>query len=642
MNQMSKLRYAAVLSVLLGTSVIWGGTASAEEAMEFSLDTMVVTATRTERSVLNTPANVTVITQNDLQKGGFQSVFEAVKNLAQANNHTYQEDGGDYGGMMSRIRVRGIDDGTLVLVNGNPTNFMNKATLNTVPMDQIERIEIVKGSNSVLYGPQAMGGVINIITKRPNKTGKVTGSVGGGLGSNKKLASANVQTDVVNLGYKKTWNKDFNGAVMPGTTGKGTAINIVDKDSEQLYLDARLAKDLTFSWGRNSSDVKYEAGSFSNFNAVMNKLNRYRSIYNSYSLAYDNKDSGWKTVLGYGTMDLDCMPIKGTGSYSHYDAYNVNMDIQKTFKLGDKDTLIFGVNGNRESMEYVGSYLGDTGRNSFSAYQSWNVHTSDAFELILGLREYWIGSNEYYDSDFQLLPQVQGIYKVNDISNYYFNVGKSFEMPAINSGFYYGGNYAMNTTLKPQSGWTYELGYKMDNGTTAFSADVFHMDIKDKFFWDKDEEDRNIMRNRDDWENTGLEINCTHKMDENWTGSIGWTFQNPEATSKGVKTQDTARHILNLGANFDKGKFNWDTRLFAYVDREIAYYNREHTSSSAAKKDHYLKNSIDLAMTVTYRPTNMDRFRIIGGNLLNREDALNNYEYKTLPRNVLFTYERKF
>ena len=44
---------------------------------------------------------------------------------------------------MSRIRVRGIDDGTLVLVNGNPSNYMNHATLNTVPMDQIEKIEVV-------------------------------------------------------------------------------------------------------------------------------------------------------------------------------------------------------------------------------------------------------------------------------------------------------------------------------------------------------------------------------------------------------------------------------------------------------------------------------------------------------------------
>ena len=151
MEKTKLLSNAILMSMLMSTSVLWGGTAlAAEDIQEYALDTMVVTATRTEKTVQDTPANVTVITQKELKDSGYQSVFQAVRELSQANCHTYQEDGGDYGGMMSRIRVRGIDDGTLVLVNGNPSNYMNHATLNTVPMDQIEKIEIVKGSNSVL------------------------------------------------------------------------------------------------------------------------------------------------------------------------------------------------------------------------------------------------------------------------------------------------------------------------------------------------------------------------------------------------------------------------------------------------------------------------------------------------------------
>lgn len=256
------------------------------------------------------------------------------------------------------------------------------------------------------------------------------------------------------------------------------------------------------------------------------------------------------------------------------------------------------------------------------------------------MREYYVGSNQYYDSDFQLLPQVQGVYKANPVSNYYFNVGKSFEMPGINSTFYYKSNYAINSALKPQSGWTYELGYKVDDGTTAFTADVFHMKIKDKFFWDKDANDNNIMRNRDEWENTGLELNYKQKLDENWTANIGWTLQNPKACSKGVWSQDTAKNILNLGADFNKGKFVWNTRLFTYLDREIAYYNAAHSSSKI--KDHHLKNSVDLSMTLSYMPTSKDTLRLTAANLLDRDDALNNYEYVTMPRSVLFTYERSF
>ena len=106
--------------LILGAACKDFSVAYAAEEESFSLDQIVVTATRTEKAIIDTPANTQVITAEDIKNGGYTSAFETVKNLSQANAHTYQEDGGDYGGMMSRIRMRGIDQGTLVLINGNP------------------------------------------------------------------------------------------------------------------------------------------------------------------------------------------------------------------------------------------------------------------------------------------------------------------------------------------------------------------------------------------------------------------------------------------------------------------------------------------------------------------------------------------
>ena len=188
--------------------VPFGAVAHAEDAAAddaalqgFNLDQIVVTATRTEKSILETPANASVITAKDIQDKGYLSVFEAVRDATQANAHTYQEDGGDYGGMMSRIRIRGIDSGTLVLINGIPATHGNYSTVSTIPMSQIEKIEVVKGSNSVLYGAQAMGGVINVITKKPGEGDKkVHGDVSGSIGSRYKDFGLNVRTDIVNVG----------------------------------------------------------------------------------------------------------------------------------------------------------------------------------------------------------------------------------------------------------------------------------------------------------------------------------------------------------------------------------------------------------------------------------------------------------
>ena len=166
------------------------------------------------------------------------------------------------------------------------------------------------------------------------------------------------------------------------------------------------------------------------------------------------------------------------------------------------------------------------------------------------------------------------------------------------------------------------------------------MKVKDKFFWDKDESGANIMRNRDNWEDYGLEINYSQKLSEALTSSIGFTAQNPRAQSNGVWEQDTSKYIINLGANYHMSKLIADVRLFTYLGREQAYYNNEHTSSKI--KDHNLKNSVDLTATLSYMPTDKDTVRLIGRNLLNREDAINNYEFRSLPISYMLTYERKF
>lgn len=622
-----------------------GQPACAQEPEAYQLDTVVVTATRSERAPLDTPANVTIITAKEIRDKGYQSAFEAVQELSQANVHTYQQDGGDYGSMMSRIRLRGIDDATLVLINGNPANYMNHASLNNIPVDQIAKIEIVKGANSVLYGPQAMGGVINIITKRPEKTGEVHGTVSGSYGTRRNTGSLSVTTDSVNAGYRKQVYRDFHNVATPGSQGNSTtAIDIVGKRGEQYYVDAAVGKDLTFSYGRTENQSSYKTGRWRNYVPTLNRLTQYRSTFDNYSLAYDNKENGWKAYVGYNSIRADVLPDKSfpsRSSYSYSSGYSANADVQKRFRLAGDDALIVGTNYNRENLEQRSTTTrNENTRDTYSLYQSYNFHPTDKLEFIVGLREFYADSTKYQDSDFQILPQVQGLYKATKDSSYYFNVGKSFQLPSISSAFYYSDNLVINPDLKPQSGWSYEAGYKYDDGKKALSADVFYMDVKDKFYWDQDDENHSIMRNRDKWKNVGLEVNYKQKFDDNWSGNVGLTWQNPKGTTKGVWQQDSAKYILQTGATYERSKFTADARLFAYLKREKAYYNRTHTSSKT--KDHNLKNYLDVGLQLSYRPTDQDAIRLACNNLLDRDDVLNNYEYYVWPRSYTLTYERKF
>lgn len=92
--------------------------------------------------------------------------MEALRRVAGVTDYSYGPGGDDVGSSYSRVMLRGFDKGALVMVNGAPVNVNNYASVNSIPLDAIDRIEVVKGANSVLYGPEALGGVINIITKK--------------------------------------------------------------------------------------------------------------------------------------------------------------------------------------------------------------------------------------------------------------------------------------------------------------------------------------------------------------------------------------------------------------------------------------------------------------------------------------------
>lgn len=158
---------SALMVALATGNVIWGGTVvHAEEPNQaFTLDPMVVTAQRMETRDLDTPAAVSVITKEEIEKNGSTTTMEALRRVAGVTDYSYGPGGDDLGSSYSRVYLRGFDKGALVMVNGAPININNYASVNSIPINAIERIEIVKGASSVLYGAEALGGVVNIITK---------------------------------------------------------------------------------------------------------------------------------------------------------------------------------------------------------------------------------------------------------------------------------------------------------------------------------------------------------------------------------------------------------------------------------------------------------------------------------------------
>jgi len=131
------------------------------------MDKVVVTATKTAELRKDIPNAVILVDDIDLESSPAKGVGDYLGGNVGIDWRTR----GDYGGAAQEIHLRGMGgDGTQVLVNGITVNSpsLGSADINKIPVNNIKRIEVVKGSGSVLYGSGAMGGTVNIITKNPD------------------------------------------------------------------------------------------------------------------------------------------------------------------------------------------------------------------------------------------------------------------------------------------------------------------------------------------------------------------------------------------------------------------------------------------------------------------------------------------
>ena len=136
-----------------------------------ALEKIIVTATRTERNPDDVPASITIITKEDIRKQNIQTTDEALAQVPGAFDSRRRI----FGDSMTNVKLRGFPgDGqkrTLVLLDGQNISsaYSNGVAWTSIPVETIERIEVIRGPFSALYGGNAMGGVINIITQTPRQ-----------------------------------------------------------------------------------------------------------------------------------------------------------------------------------------------------------------------------------------------------------------------------------------------------------------------------------------------------------------------------------------------------------------------------------------------------------------------------------------
>ena len=633
----------AVLAALVGASLAGTAYAADEAAIGYeekhTLSDTVVTAQRREKRDLDTPATTTIITAKDIEKAGYRNVFEAIDQQIGSTSTSYGETGQDFGFAAGRVTLRGYDRGTLVMVNGVPMNLKNYPSTENIPASMVERIEIVQGAASTLYGAEAMGGVVNIILKKPTD-GETEFELSQTVGNYFKKSEATYTDDRVIVDVSREWLKN-----RPHSNGFGIdKISWVDwwvgkGKRDRVGIIARLNDELTLNYNYLDGNITRGGIRYNKSGSVFVPTStrysyRYNDLRHTASLVYQGRDNGIHAVLGYNYRKVDGYNnLTGKKNDANATMDSQIFDIQKNWKFG-QDSMVLGYSYKREGIDTPASNR-TAMRGANSLYASYSKQFTPKFNFTLGMRGEWINDPEEDQRVF--MPQFQTEYKFDPNTAWYTNIGKAFQMPTVDDSFRY--THFNPTGLKPESGWTYETGIKLRRGNDTWKAAVYHMDMKNKIGWKYNmPTDEHYAVNTGKFRNTGIEIEYAKRFNDRWKLTVGGSISNPEVQNPDAAdkawVQDAARLQGLVRLDYQMAKWQANMNLKYLGDREYT------AQRYGAAQD--VPDKIQLNMNFIYTAGRYDKVTLGVYNLLDRENYSNRYGNLDLPLNFRLTYTHDF
>ena len=607
-----------------------------------------VTANRMALLNLDTPAAMDVITDKDIMNSGAKNAFDAVNMVPGITSFSYGASGLEYGAMDSRVNIRGLERGSLILVNGVPMNLNGKGGLSSIPTGSIARIEVLKGAASALYGSDAMSGVVNVITKTPTKEG---GSATIGIGN---MGS---QTYKINYGTPRFLigiERGFFGKQDPSTPVRTDSVDhprgyeyytARDKgNSLGIFMSGKLSDKVTLNFSRFEGKSAY-----AQLSTESNATNRNR---HSTTYAYDDSKNNasliYKDGNTTGTLFYNDRDLKGknrnhslpsyTSNDSNYIARQYGFDVQHEWDFrGGKDYLIAGVLGKRETYRTTsGPVYASPHRHSLALYGSYSYQINPTWTTVVGLR--YTDIKDPVKNQHVLTPQFQLNHRINKESSVYMNVGKAFTMPNLSDTFKTVNRQYQSVSgrnLKPEEGWNYELGYKHITNKDSWKVAVFYMDFKNFFSWKPDSNGRNTIRvNGGRYRNVGIEAEYGRKLTDRLKMSVGASYSNPKQMEIDKNYWKQANPKLQFTGGIHYNSSTWTAgSSINFVTKRMK--NRDGGINP---------NLVAWNAYVGYQFNENSSIRLDARNLLNRHNVISNgdWEYWDEPFNYQLSYTQKF
>ncbi|WP_043238366.1 TonB-dependent receptor domain-containing protein [Stutzerimonas azotifigens] len=560
------------------------------QAEPIALQPMVVSATHTERAMRDAPASVSVITHEELAKRPVQDLQEALRGTEslQFNGIGFDRRG---------ISVRGMpSEHTLVLVDGKRISTSSGAIahsdfdLGWVPVEAIERIEVVRGPMSSLYGSEALGGVVNIITRKATDNWKGSGIIDGG-----------VREDGLG-GQSHQVGAYLGGPLVPGVLG--LTLNgetrrqqeTPDFDNERLSeLEGRNANSgsATLSWTPDEAqriDLTYGAGRerrWRNTETGGTNSAYYESAdvieREQWSLGHSG-DWQWGStqVRAYrNRLDRDNARSDGQAPSDPQRLTDSVVDGHLSVPLFDRHLVTLGGEWRKEELEDSSvNAAGDESALHRALFLQDEIAFNPDWSLTLGSR-----FDKHEAFGWEASPRVYLLHHYSDALTFRAGIGRGYKAPSLKqlspeyAAVGGGGRFTIygNPELKPETNTSYELGADYQGAGWSLTGMLFQNDVHDLIqticvsrCGIRGAEVRNY-ENLEKARIRGLELGGGIDLPANFHWSLNYTYLDARNLTAGQRLGDRSRHMANSVLKWAPTP-GFDAQLRTeYVGSQLAY-----------------------------------------------------------------------
>lgn len=513
------------------------------------LDTIVITANRDIQPREQTNAAVTVFTRTDIDRLQPSSVPDLLNKVPGVQ---ITQNGGR--GSTTGVFIRGTKTAqTLVLIDGQRVGSASAggAALQYLAVDQIERVEVLRGSRSAIYGADAIGGVIQIFTRRGDSNGinprlRIAAGNRGTWERSLGLAGGNDKTRFsLNASLDETQGIDRTRRSYPSEGDHDAYRN----KSVSFTFSHQLTDDIEVGFNALDQRGKTEYDNPSSFAPNPKPYIDYSLSSTSGYLNFRVNDF-WTTRLETGhAEDKSNSKDKYDLTSYVYNTYRDSGTWLNTLNLNEQNTLLLG-------MDYLNDKLHSS--NDYARTSRWNRagfiqhnYQGDIVFTELGLRH---DKNQQFGSENTWNGSLG--FHLNSNNQLVFSYAEGFRVPTFNDAYGPPG-WGANPNLKPEKSKSYEIQWRSQLAEkTRLEASIYRTTIRDMIVYVSDPITRTSSSyNVDKARINGFEATLNHEI-AGWHGALGVSIIDPRDAKNGKTLQNRARRTLNVDIDRQFGDFS--------------------------------------------------------------------------------------